>query len=309
MIRVEDVARFLDVELVLGGDRPRQLDQPLEVGARDGVLRRRRLHDLEPLVLLERGLLGLRRHLRLGDLLLELLEIAARLVQLAELFLDRLELLAQDVLALVAAHLFLDLRVDLFADLEHLELPREELQHRAHARLQIEGLEHVLLLVDLDVQVRGDQIGELPRLGDAVDQRAGLFGELGHELDDPLGDVLQVHHQRVELDVGGGGIRHGLHARENERLLLLIFGDTDARDALQDDREVVLGELDDFENAGCAAHRVHVRFGRILGARVALREDADHRALLRDRFLDEAHALATTDVDRDDRPGEQHRVP
>ena len=31
---------------------------------------------------------------------------------------------------------------------------------------------------------------------------AGLLGQLGHELDDPLGDVLQVHHQRVELDVG-----------------------------------------------------------------------------------------------------------
>ena len=42
---------------------------------------------------------------------------------------------------------------------------------------------------------------ELARLGDAVDQRAGLLGQLRHQLDDPLGDVLEVHHQRVELDV------------------------------------------------------------------------------------------------------------
>ena len=46
------------------------------------------------------------------------------------------------------------------------------------------------------------EVGELARLGDAVDQRAGLLGQLGHQLDDALGDVLEVHHQRVELDVG-----------------------------------------------------------------------------------------------------------
>ena len=49
------------------------------------------------------------RHLRRRDLLAELVEVAAAVVDLAELFLDRLELLAQDVLALVAAHLLLDL--------------------------------------------------------------------------------------------------------------------------------------------------------------------------------------------------------
>ena len=39
----------------------------------------------------------------------ELVEISVAVVALAELLLDRLELLAQDVLALVAAHLLLDL--------------------------------------------------------------------------------------------------------------------------------------------------------------------------------------------------------
>ena len=44
-----------------------------------------------------------------------------------ELLLDRLELLAKDVLALVLAHLLFDLGVDALAHLEDLELPREEL--------------------------------------------------------------------------------------------------------------------------------------------------------------------------------------
>ena len=202
VVGVEDVARLLDVELVLGGDRPRQLDQPLEVGARHRVLGRRRLHHLEPLELLHRDLLGLGRHLGVDDLLAEVVQVAAGLVDLAQLLLDRLQLLAQDVLALVAPHLLLDLAVDLLADLQHLVLAREELQHLAQAGLEIERLQHVLLLVDLHVEVRRDEVGQLPRLGHAVDQRARLLGQLGHQLDDPLGDVLQVHDQRVELDVG-----------------------------------------------------------------------------------------------------------
>ena len=47
---------------------------------------------------------------------------------------------------------------------------------------------------------------------------------------------------------------------------------------------------------------------RILGARVALGDDADDRPLLRDRLLDEPHRLLAPDVDGDDRTGEQHRV-
>ena len=89
-----------------------------------------------------------------GDLLGELVEIAAAVVELAELFLDRLELLAQHVLALVAAHLLLHLGVDPLADLEHLELAREELQHLAGAGLEVERLEDVLLLADLELEVR-----------------------------------------------------------------------------------------------------------------------------------------------------------
>ena len=69
------------------------------------------------------------------------------------------------------------------------------------ARLEIERLEDVLLLVDLHSRLRRDEVGELTRLGDAVDQRARFLRQLGHQLDDPLGDVLEVHHQRVELDV------------------------------------------------------------------------------------------------------------
>ena len=84
---------------------------------------------------------------------------------------------------------------------KHLELARQELEHLAGAGLEIERLEDVLLLADLELEVARDQIGEVTGLGDAVDERAGFLRQLGHQLDDALRDVLEVHHERVELDV------------------------------------------------------------------------------------------------------------
>src|SRR5450631_1211413 len=309
VVGVEDVARRLDVELVLGRDRPGELHQPLEVRPRDGVLGRRRLHHLQAIELLQRDLLGLGRHLGRQHLLAEVVEIAAGLVDLAQLFFDCLQLLAQHVLALVAPHLFLNLAVDLLADLQHLVLAREELQHLAQARLEVERLQDVLLLVDLHVQIRDDDVRELPRLDDAVDQRARLLGELRHQLDDPLGDVLDVHHQRVELDVGRWRVGQRLDPRGHERILPAHFQDANPRDPLQDHREVVLGQLDDLEDAGRAADHVEIAGARLLGARVALGDDADHGALLGDRLLDQLHRLFAPHVDGDDRAREQHRVP
>jgi hypothetical protein len=182
------------------------------------------------------------------------------------------------------------------------------LQHPAQARLEIEDLQHLLLLVDLDVQVRGDEVGQLAGLGHAVDQGAGLLGQLGHELDDPLGDVLQVHHQRVQLDGRSGGIGQRLHPGGHERLLPGDLQQADARDPLQDDREVVLGELDHLEDARGAAHGVEVGGAGILGLGVALGDDADDRPFLGDGFLDQLDRFLPAHVDGDDRPGEEHRV-
>ena len=47
----------------------------------------------------------------------------------------------------------------------------------------------------------------------------------------------------------------------------------------------------------------------IFSAGVALRQDADDRALFGDGFLHQAHALSAADVDRNNGAGEQHRVP
>ena len=62
-----------------------------------------------------------------GELLAQLLDLGLGRVALAELLLDRLELLAQHVLALGAVELGLDLRLDARADGGDLELAGEDL--------------------------------------------------------------------------------------------------------------------------------------------------------------------------------------
>ncbi len=106
-----------------------------------------------------------------------------------------------------------------------------------------------------------------------------------------------------------GRVRQRLHPRRHERVLPAHFQDANPRDPLQDHREVVLGQLDDLEDAGRAADHVEIAGARLLGARVALGDDADDGALLGDRLLDQLHRLLAAHVDGDDRPREQHRVP
>ena len=75
------------------------------------------------------------------DLLLVLVDLGLDLVVLAELLLDRLELLAQEVLALRLGHRLLDAVLDLAAELEDLELLAQEPGGLLEALLRVERLE------------------------------------------------------------------------------------------------------------------------------------------------------------------------
>src|SRR5437773_721503 len=98
-------------------------------------------------------------HVRAAYLLLHLLEVRA-LLALAELLLDRLHLLVEVVLALALLHLPLDAAADALLDLQDVDLGLELRQQVLEARLDVEHLEHLLLLLELERQVRGDRVGE-----------------------------------------------------------------------------------------------------------------------------------------------------
>ena len=100
MVFVEDGARPLDVELFRVGFRPRHGDQPVEIGARHGILGGAFRHALEPRKLALRLLLRLRRHRGVLDGFLQVLEFRAGALGLAELLLDLPQTLAQHRLLL-----------------------------------------------------------------------------------------------------------------------------------------------------------------------------------------------------------------
>ena len=131
VIGVEDLARVGDVKVVLGGAAPRQLDQPLEIGADDAVLGGRRRQALQAPQLAIGLLSGVLGEVRRLDPLAQLVDLGLLLVGLAQLLLDRLQLLAQVVLALALVDLRLDLRLDLGAELDHLQLAGEDLGEAA----------------------------------------------------------------------------------------------------------------------------------------------------------------------------------
>ncbi len=172
VVGVEHVLGALEVDRVLGALRPRQRDDPVEIGARHGVLGGRHRHLRQAIELAQRFLLHRLGHAGGIDLRAQLVDLLGLLVAFAELLLDRLHLLAQEVLALVLADLGLDLRLDLRTELEHLELLDQDPVERVHPRPDVERLEHFLLHRRADGrEARGDEVGELARIGD-VGRRA-----------------------------------------------------------------------------------------------------------------------------------------
>ena len=138
------------------------------------------------------------------DLLVELLDLLGLVVALAELLLNRLHLLAQEVLALVLADLRLHLRLNLRSELEHLELLDQDPVQRVHARAHVERLEHFLLHRRGDRgQARGDEVGEPAGLGDVGRQRLQVVRQQRRQRHHLLEVRLDVAQQRVDLETIG----------------------------------------------------------------------------------------------------------
>ena len=174
MVLVEHRLGALQVELVVGTLVPRQLGDPLEVGADDLRFHRLAAGSLEAAELaLDFGARFLGQ-LELRELVAQLGDFLARVV-VAQLLLDRLELLAQVHLALALAQLFLDLRLDVFLRLEQPDLTLHVDQDAAQPLLDAQRLEQSLLFRNGQLDVAGDQVGEAARVGDGVEDLVNDF--------------------------------------------------------------------------------------------------------------------------------------
>ena len=100
--------------------------------------------------------------------------VAALFALIAELALDRLQLLVEIIFALRLLHLPLHAAADLLLDLQHAELALHEGEDHLEPARRIELAKQRLLVGNLDRQVRSDRVGERRRILDLAELDAGF---------------------------------------------------------------------------------------------------------------------------------------
>ena len=310
MLLVEDVARLRQIDDLVGPLRPRQRDDPIEIGPRHRVFGGRGWHLREPIELAQRLFLDRVRHARGFDLRAELLDLLGLIVALAELALNRLELLAQEVVALVLADLRLHLRLDLRAELEHFELLDQEPIQQIETLADVERLEHFLPRLGRDgTQTRGDEVSQAARFANVGGQRLQVVRHQRRDRHDLLKVGLDVPLQGVDfepvaiLEDLDGFFDLGAEIRPHVHEL----AQPDPRESLDDDPEAAVRQLEHLVNVAGRPDRIEVVAQRLVFARLALREDRN-QAAARNRLVNQPHRALARHRERHERIGKQHRI-
>jgi hypothetical protein len=274
VVGVEHLDRVGEVAADLALLAPRQAEQRVDVVAHDRRFRGHRRHHAQLLQLRHRLRLGLARHLRGLDLFLHLLEIGV-LVALSELLLDRLDLLVQVILALALLHLPLDASADALLDLQDVDLALEHAEQVLEALADVAHLEDLLLLLELERQMRGDRIREAPAIVDAGHRRQDFRRNLLVQLDVlvELGEQRPAH--RLDFVRGAGLARNRLRMRGQVFGPLLDRADARALRSFDEHLHRSVRQLQHLQHRRDAADVVEIGRHGIVLRRLFLRDEQD----------------------------------
>src|SRR5581483_9858159 len=225
---------------------------------------------------------------------------------LAELLLDRLQLLAQEELALALLELGLHLRLDLRPELEHLELPVQDQRDRVEPLLDVHELEERLLLLGLQAERRRHEVAERARI---VDVRRGdlqLLRQVRDEADDPGEETLDVARERLDLLrlVHDVGLLDEL--ADEIRLVEHLPLQADATDPLHEDAQRPVGDADHLVHDRRRPDVVEVVPGRCLD--VVAHGHEREQPVASDHVVDEPDRALLPDRERRHRLREDDRL-
>ena len=184
-------------------------------------------------------------------------------------------------------------------ELEQLDLAAEDGGELLEPVLDVEGRQQVLLLLERDVQVGGNEVRGLARILDVHHHHLQLVRQVGDHRDE-LGEL--VHHVNLHcLDVLRGlvGVLQVAHLRLEVRFPLRVAGHLDALEPLDQDADAPVGVLEHLQDASRGAPRVEPFGVGVLVLRVLLREEAEH-PVAGQRLLHEPQRGAPRDQQRDD---------
>ena len=118
MFGFKNVACRRHIDLIFGGDAPRQFEQIFNVGAGDIIFRRRRRHLAHARQLLFSCCAGFVGHFGIVELLAQLVDISV-VVLFAKLFLNLPHAITQDAFAMVARRFAFELGADVGFESKH----------------------------------------------------------------------------------------------------------------------------------------------------------------------------------------------
>ena len=136
---------------------------------------------------------------RLLDLLAQDPDFAGVRVGLAQFALDGAHLLAQEEVALRLGDGGGDVALDFGAERQHFVLAVEQRQQLCQPLLDGSGFEQFLPLLQAQVQIGGDQVGEMARVFGVERGDLDLLGQRRRKFDDFLKLALRVAHHRGQL--------------------------------------------------------------------------------------------------------------
>ena len=202
VILIEDAPCLGEVEVVLGSHVPGDLEHPVEIGPDPAVLRALLARPLEAVQLA----LDLLAHVLGHARVLEARPVAGDniVATLAELLLDRLELLAQQEVALGLLHPLVDLGPHLLAHRcvgEDVLGPSDQ---ASEALLDVERLQHLELLLDAEVRRVAGEVGQVAGVTNRAHRLDGAARAT--QLQEVL-DERAVFARQLASGVGGVAVR------------------------------------------------------------------------------------------------------
>src|SRR5439155_3926710 len=227
----------------------------------------------------------------------------------AELLLDRLHLLAEDVLALRLVEGLLDLALDLRLELEDLVLLGEEdrdelepLDHRGH-------FEELLTLLEREVRARRDEVREMRGILGVLRGHRELGKDRAAVVDVLLEQAAHAAKKRLPLDGVPDLVGNDFEVHAEEALLRQVVGYADTVDALHDDLRASVRDSEEANDLGDGAHRVDLLGQNVIDLRVLLGGKDDVVLFLVHRRVDRGDALLATHSKRDHKLREDDRLP